>query len=109
MVDYEPSLDWQSTSPIVKIFIDEFLSENVSDLCKTTFKNMILLGSKPRNYKYKPQSCYFISCIIKYLNNNSQILQFLSSLGIGVTSRAVENLEKTQIGEHRPHTACETT
>ena len=33
------------------------------------------------------------------MNNNSQILQFLSSLGIGVTSRAVENLEKTQIGD----------
>ena len=54
---YDPCEDWESSSPVVKIFINEILSENQSDLFKITFRNTIFLGNLPKNYPFKPQSC----------------------------------------------------
>ena len=75
------------------------MPEAQSDLFRVTFKNIIFLGNQKRNYPFKPQSCYFTSCIIKYLHDKQKILDFLSSIGIGVGDDAINNLEKSQIDE----------
>ena len=99
LVNYDPCKDWQSSSPIVRIFIEEILAEYPSDLFKVTFRNTIFLGNHKRKYPLKPQSCYFTSCIIKYLQDKQKILDFLSSIGIGVGDDAINSLEKNQINE----------
>ena len=99
LANYDPSEDWKASSPIVKIFINELMPEAQSDLFRVTFKNIIFLGNQKRNYPFKPQSCYFTSCIIKYLHDKQKILDFLSSIGIGVGDDAINNLEKSQIDE----------
>ena len=97
LAKYDPQEDWESSSPAIKMFIDEIMPENDCFLFKVTFRNQIFLGNQKRNYPYKPQSCYFISSIIKYLHDKQKILDFLSSIGIGVGDDPVNNLEKNQI------------
>ena len=94
---YDPHEDWESTSSVIKTFINELLFENNSDIFKVTFRNCIFNGNHPKKYRRKPQSCYFTSAIIKYANNNKKILDFLAAIGIGVTDDALNNLEKNQI------------
>ena len=62
-----------------------------------TLRNSIFLGNQKRNYNLKPQSCYFTSAIIKYLSDKQKILDFLSSIGIGVGDDPINKLEKNQI------------
>jgi hypothetical protein len=97
LANYDPKEDWESSSPAIKMFIDEIMPENDSFLFKVTFRNQIFLGNQKRNFPYKPQSCYFISSIIKYLHDKQKILDFLSTIGIGVGDDAINNLEKNQI------------
>ena len=66
-------------------------------LLKVTFRNNIFLGNQKRKYPFKPQSCYFISSIIQYLHDKKKILDFLSSIGVGVGNKPINNLEKNQI------------
>ena len=94
---YDPHEDWESSSPIVKIFFESLLSETQSDLYKVTLRNSIFLGNQKRNYNLKPQSCYFTSAIIKYLSDKQKILDFLSSIGIGVGDDPINKLERNQI------------
>ena len=80
---------------VVKHFIDETLSENYSStLSKVVFRNNILVGNQKQFNPLKPQSCYFISSVIKYLHDKQKILDSLSRIGIGVTDDAINNLEK---------------
>ena len=99
LANYNPQEDWESSCPVLKIFIDEILPENDCPLFKVILRNNIFLGNQKRNYRYKPQSCYFISSVIKLLNDKQKILDFLSKIGIGVGDDAINNLEKNQIGE----------
>ena len=99
LANYDPEDDWESTCPIVKHFIDEILSENNSTLFKVVFRNNILVGNQKQFNHSKPQSCYFISSIVKYLHDKQKILDFLSKIGIGVTDDAMNNLEKKQISK----------
>ena len=99
LANYDPEDDWESTCPIVKHFIDEILSENHSTLSKVVFRNSIFVGNQKQKYPLKPQSCYFISSVIKYLHDKQKILDFLSRIGIGVTDTAINNLEKKQIAQ----------
>ena len=99
LANYDPEDDWESTCPIVKHFIDEILSENDSSLSKVVFRNNVLVGNQKRKSHSKPQSCYFISSVIKYLHDKQKILDFLSRIGIGVTDDAINNLEKKQIAQ----------
>ena len=94
LANYDPGDDWESTCPIVKHFIDQILSENYSILSKVVFRNNILVGNQKQFNPLKPQSCYFISSVIKYLHDKQKILDFLSRIGIGVTDDAINNLEK---------------
>ena len=94
---YDPNEDWESTSSVVKSFINELLFENNTDIFKVSFRNCILNGNHPKKYRRKPQSCYFTSAIIKYANNNQKVLYFLAVIGIGVSDDALNNLEKNQI------------
>ena len=79
LVNYNPQEDWESSSSVVKLFIDELLNENNTDLLKVTFRNMIFIGSHSRNIGLKPQGCYFISATIKYSNDRQKILDILSN------------------------------
>ena len=97
LANYDPHEDWESSSPIVKIFFEAILNETQSDLYKVTLRNSIFLGNQKRNYNLKPQSCYFTSAIIKYLSDKQKILDFLSSIGIGVGDDPINKLEKNQI------------
>ena len=99
LANYNPQVDWESSCPIVKIFIDEILPENDSSLFKVIFRNNIFLGNQKRKYPFKPQSYYFISSVIKYLHDKQKILDFLSMMGIGVGDDPINNLEKNQIDE----------
>ena len=63
------------------------------------FRNNILVGNQKQFNPLKPQSCYFISSVIKYLHDKQKILDFLSRIGIGVTDDAINNLEKRQIAQ----------
>ena len=73
LANYDPEEDWESSSPVIKMFIKELMPENESFLFKVTFRNNIFLGNQKRNYPYKPQSCYFISSIIKYLHDKGSL------------------------------------
>ena len=99
LTNYDPSADWTSSCPMIKFFIDEIMPEARSDLCKIIFKNLISIGSQKKNYPFKPKSAYFISCVLKYLQDKKKILDFLSSIGIAVGDDAVNRLEKRQINE----------
>ena len=56
LANYDPHDDWESSSPLVKIFMDEILSEKQSDLYKIILRIMIFLGCQKKNYPSKPQS-----------------------------------------------------
>ena len=99
LANYNPEVDWESSCPIVKIFISEVLPENDCSLQKVVFRNSILLGSQKRKNHFKPQSCYFISGVIKYLHDKQKILDFLSAMGIGVGDDPINSLEKNQIDQ----------
>ena len=97
LANYDQEKDWDSSSPIIKQFIDEIMPECDCFLLKVTFRNNIFLGNQKRKYPFKPQSCYFISSIIQYLHDKKKILDFLSSIGVGVGNKPINNLEKNQI------------
>ena len=99
LANYDPSTDWEESCPLIKLFIEAILTEPKSDLCKIIFKNLILIGNQKKNYPFKPQSAYYIACIIKYLHDKQKILDFLSTIGISVGDNAVNGLEKRQIDE----------
>ena len=99
LAKYDPSNDWASSCPIIQMFVNDILIESKSDLNKVIFRNLIFIGNQKRNYPYKPQSCYFISCVIKYLHDKQKILDLLSTIGIAVGDDAVNRLEKRQIDE----------
>ena len=99
LANYDPREDWASSCPIIKLFIDEILTEAQSDLYKVVFRNLIFLGNQKKNYPFKPQSCYFISCVIKYLHDKQKILDLLSTIGIAVGDDAANRLERRQIDE----------
>ena len=64
---YDPEKDWESSSPQIKLFIEEIMPESICPLIKVTFRNNIFLGNQTSFFPYKPQSCYFVSSIIEYL------------------------------------------
>ena len=97
LANYDPEKDWDSSSPIIKKFIDKIMPESDCFLFKVSFRNNIFLANQKRNYPYKPQSLYFVSSIIKYMHDKKKILDFLSSIGVGVEDPAIQNLEKNQI------------
>ena len=99
LASYNPVDDWESSSLVVKTFLNELLSEKNSELFKVTVRNAILVGNHPKKFSRKPQSCYYVSAVVKYLNDKQKILDFLSSLGIGVGDDAIVNIEKNQISE----------
>ena len=99
LATYNPSEDWLSTCPIIKLFINECFTEQQSDLCKIVFRNMIFIGNQRKNYYLKPQSAYFVSCILKYLHDKQKILDFLSNICIAVGDDPVNRLEKRQIDQ----------
>ena len=67
LANYDPEDDWESTCHIVKHFISQILSENNSTLSKVVFRNNILLLNQKQFNPSKPQSCYFLSSVIKYV------------------------------------------
>ena len=99
LANYDPSDDWTSSCPMIKFFIDEIMPEARSDLSKVIFKNPIFFGTQKKNYPFKPKSAYFISCVLKYLQDKQKILDFLSAIGIAVGDDPVNRLEKRQIDE----------
>ena len=103
LASYNAIDDWQSSSSIVKAFLNKLLSKDNSELFKVMIRNAILLVNRPRKCCRKPQSCYFISAVVKYLNDKQKILDFLSSLSIGVGDSAIANLEKKQVNEFNKH------